>query len=73
LAMGWIVAFLLPELRAASSPTSVALLLAGGICYSLGALVYLLERIPWFHALWHLFVLGGAGCHIFAVLALLNR
>lgn len=36
--------------------------LAGGVTYTLGAVVYMLKRLPFHHALWHLFVLGGSVC-----------
>jgi len=45
----------------------VYLIIAGGACYTLGVLFYLLRRMPYNHAVWHLFVLGGAVCHFLAV------
>lgn len=42
-------------------------LFAGGIVYSLGALVYVVKQVPFNHALWHCFVLGGALCHYVAI------
>jgi hemolysin III len=70
LVMGWLVAFFFVELRAVSDPRVTALLVAGGVAYSVGALVYVFESIPWFHTLWHLFVLAGAACHFFSVLTM---
>ncbi|MDP3178760.1 MAG: hemolysin III family protein [Spirochaetaceae bacterium] len=72
LVMGWLVAFFFAELRSVADPRVTALLLAGGIAYSVGALVYVFESIPWFHTLWHVFVLAGAGCHFFSVLIMLS-
>ena len=40
----------------------------GGLCYTLGAVVYLFKRVPYHHAVWHLAVLGGAICHFFGIL-----
>jgi len=40
---------------------------AGGIVYTTGVIFYLIKRIPFNHAIWHLFVLGGSACHFFAV------
>ena len=45
---------------------------AGGVCYSLGAVLYLLKRpnlsARWgFHELFHLFILAGSACHFAAV------
>ncbi|HKY94224.1 MAG TPA: hemolysin III family protein [Kiloniellales bacterium] len=45
----------------------VYLIIAGGACFTLGVLFYLLRRLPYNHAVWHLFVLGGAICHFLAV------
>jgi hemolysin III len=44
-------------------------LLAGGVSYTLGAVVFLLDsRVRYAHFVWHLFVLGGSTCHFFAAL-----
>ncbi|MBK9795132.1 MAG: hemolysin III family protein [Holophagaceae bacterium] len=43
-------------------------LFGGGLFYSLGAAIYSLEKLRYHHALWHLFVIGGSACHVFAVL-----
>ncbi|HUW41007.1 MAG TPA: hemolysin III family protein [Rectinemataceae bacterium] len=72
LAMGWLLAPYFGALRANLNGTSMALLLAGGLFYTLGAVFYSLKRIPWFHPVWHLFVLAGAACHVAAALAALS-
>jgi hemolysin III len=46
-------------------------LAAGGVLYSVGVIFYALQRIPYMHAIWHFFVLGGSICHYFAVLLFL--
>ncbi len=66
LAMGWLVVFAFRPLAAALHPTALALLVAGGISYSAGTVFYALKRVPWFHSVWHLFVLGGSTCHALA-------
>lgn len=71
LVMGWLLAPFLGEMRASLPSLSFALLLAGGISYTLGTVFFALDRIPWLHTLWHLSVLGGAACHFFSVLVLL--
>ena len=44
-------------------------LVAGGLAYTLGAVVFMLDnRLRYAHAVWHLFVLAGSTCHFFAVL-----
>ena len=50
-------------------PTSVmVLLIVGGGLYTVGTLFYMAKRIPYHHAIWHLFVLAAAICHYVAVL-----
>ena len=44
------------------------LLLAGGLCYTVGVRFYRWHRLRYHHAVWHLFVLGGIICHFLAVM-----
>lgn len=67
LAMGWLVIVAIKPLVAALPPGGVRLLVAGGLCYTGGAAFYLWKRLPYHHAIWHLFVLGGSACHWAAV------
>ena len=67
-AMGWIIVFALKPLVAELSAAGVRWLVAGGLCYTLGAGVYLFKRVPYHHAAWHLMVLAGSACHYFAIL-----
>ena len=46
---------------------SLLLLGLGGLIYSLGVIFYVAKRIPYNHAIWHLFVLGGSLCHFMAI------
>ncbi|WP_422011502.1 PAQR family membrane homeostasis protein TrhA [Roseateles sp.] len=69
LAMGWVVVFAAGPLMANVPATGLALLVAGGLSYTLGAFVFLLDnRVKYSHFVWHLFVLGGSVCHFFAAL-----
>ncbi len=78
LALGWIVIvpiwWMLPHMAA----SSLALLVAGGITYTAGAVVYAKKwPDPWpstfgHHEVWHLFVLGGAAFHFFFMVTLLD-
>ncbi len=74
LGMGWLAVFLLPKL--AITPWALGFLIAGGVAYSLGALVYAtkwpnpLPQQVGFHGLWHLFVLLGSLGMYLAVLFL---
>jgi hemolysin III len=67
--MGWLVLVVLRPLSGAVPPVALRLLVAGGLTYTLGAGFYLWKRLPYHHAIWHLFVLGGSACHFFAVVA----
>ena len=68
LVMGWLVVAVVGPLHRALPPSAFWLLFAGGLAYSLGAVFYLLDkRLPFGHAVWHLFVLGGGICHFLSV------
>lgn len=69
LAMGWVVVFAIGPLVERMPGAGLALLVAGGLSYTLGAVVFLLDnRLRYAHFVWHLFVLGGSVCHFFAAL-----
>ena len=68
LAMGWTIVFALKPLLDHMPAAGVRWLVAGGLCYTLGAVVYLFKRIKYHHAAWHLLVLAGSACHYFAIL-----
>ena len=67
LAMGWLVIVAIKPLFLSLSLTGFGWVLAGGLSYSFGVIFYAFDRISFFHAVWHLFVLGGSICHFFAV------
>jgi len=66
--MGWLGVIATKEMIANIPLGGLAWLAAGGAAYSLGVIFYALKKIPYMHAIWHLFVLGGSICHFFAVL-----
>lgn len=68
LAMGWMVVFMIQPVSAGIAPTGLWLLVAGGLCYTLGTVFYVFKRVPYFHMVWHLWVLAGSVCHFLAVL-----
>lgn len=68
LLMGWIIVIAAAPLGRALSTHGLYWLFAGGFFYSVGAGIYSLKRLPFHHALWHLFVVAGSACHVFAVL-----
>ncbi|WP_423127125.1 PAQR family membrane homeostasis protein TrhA [Gaoshiqia sp. Z1-71] len=70
-AMGWLVILaIVPVVRNVPN-TSLWFFLAGGISYTGGVAFYLRHHIPFFHLIFHLFILGGSVCHFFAFLFLL--
>ncbi len=66
--MGWSIVFLIGPLVERLPRAGIALLVAGGVVYTLGTLFYVAKRVKWMHAVWHLFVMGGSVCHFLAVL-----
>lgn len=60
LAMGWLVVFRLFELIAALDPVALALLVVGGLCYTIGTGFYVMKHIRYMHSVWHLWVLAGS-------------
>jgi hemolysin III len=72
-AMGWASALSAPALVASLPRAAVALVVAGGVTYTAGAIVYALRRpnplprVFGFHEIWHLFVLGGSALHYAAI------
>lgn len=68
LGMGWLALVAIGPMRQALPGTTLLWLLAGGLFYTVGTVFYLNRRMPYGHAVWHLFVLGGSVCHFAAVL-----
>jgi len=68
-AMGWVCLVAVRPMMEHIGPAGLALLAAGGVAYTVGAVFYLLDgRYRYAHFIWHLFVLGGSGLHFAAVL-----
>ncbi len=65
--MGWICIIALKPMLVLLSPGALALLAAGGVLYTAGTVFYSWERIPYSHAVWHLFVVAGSVCHYLAI------
>lgn len=66
--MGWLVIIALKPLLSAVPVGGMIWLGIGGLTYTLGVIFYLWEGVPFNHAIWHLFVLGGSVCHFFCIL-----
>ena len=67
LAMGWLSLIVVYQLAMNIDIGGLVLLALGGVIYSLGVIFYVAKRIPYNHAIWHLFVLAGCACHFFAI------
>ncbi len=67
LALGWAALVVLDPLISSVSSDVLLLLGIGGVFYTVGVVFYLWERLPYHNAIWHSFVLIGAGVHYFAV------
>ena len=68
LALGWIALLVIGPLLLAMSGLTAAAIVAGGVLYTGGITFHLWENLPFQNAIWHVFVLGAAGCHYLAVL-----
>ncbi len=66
--MGWVVVIAFKELWVSLPMGGIFWLIGGGVTYTLGVIFYAWEKLPYNHAIWHLFVLGGSLCHFFAIL-----
>lgn len=67
IALGWLVIVAIKPLLGAVPTGGVAWLVAGGLLYTFGVVFYAWRRIPYHHAIWHLFVMAGSFCHFLAV------
>lgn len=68
LVMGWLVVVAIEPLVASLHPDGLLLLVLGGLAYTVGVVFYAAERIPYHHAVWHLFVMAGSTLHFSCVL-----
>jgi hemolysin III len=67
LGMGWLVVGMLRSFIERLPHDSLLLLVAGGLVYSIGAVVHAIGRVPYHNAAWHVLVLVGAGMHLAAL------
>ncbi|MBE7045682.1 MAG: hemolysin III family protein [Ruminococcaceae bacterium] len=66
--MGWGIVFTIRPIAQQVGTQGTALLVAGGIVYTLGIIFYVLKKYRYMHSVWHLFVLGGSVCHYLSIL-----
>lgn len=67
LCLGWGVVWFIPQLIQALAGPGLALLAAGGICYTVGCVFYVLKKIRYMHSIFHVLVLAGSVCHFLAI------
>jgi len=68
IAMGWVGVVAFRPLLTSLGPAGLSLVAGGGIVYTLGVVAYAWRALPYHHAIWHAFVLGGSALHVLAVL-----
>ena len=69
LGMGWLVLIAAVPLFERVPTQGIVWLVAGGLAYTLGVVFFVLDtRVKYAHAIWHLFVVAGTGCHTVAVM-----
>ncbi|MFD1206136.1 hemolysin III family protein [Sporosarcina contaminans] len=66
--MGWLILFGIKPLYENLHMAGFILLVAGGVLYTVGAIFYAWRKLPYNHAIWHLFVLAGSAAMYFSVL-----
>jgi len=66
-AMGWLIIFALNPLIDNLSTPGLQWLFAGGVSYTIGAIFFMLNRIPFNHAIFHVFVLLGTFAHFVSI------
>jgi hemolysin III len=71
IAMGWLVLVAIKPMWQSFDAWTLGWLFAGGISYTLGTYFYHRESIPYSHAIWHMFVIGGSVCHFVSVSTLI--
>ncbi len=69
--MGWMCLVAFRAMIANVPPAGLVMLILGGVVYTAGVAFYAWEKLPYNHAIWHLFVLGGSILHYFAIVTLL--
>ncbi len=66
--MGWLSIIAFKEMINNIPHLSIILIIMGGLSYTVGVIFYIWRKLPYNHAVWHIFVLSGSVFHYFAVL-----
>ena len=67
LALGWLSILFIKQILLTTSFKFIVFLLIGGVLYSLGTIFYMDRKIPYNHAIWHLFVLAASVAHFIGI------
>ena len=67
LIMGWLIVFDFSYLSEMIGTNGIWFLFLGGMSYTIGIVFYAIDKIPYNHVIWHLFVLSGAIFHFFMI------
>jgi len=65
--MGWLALLIIDDMQHFLTDQCLTLLIAGGVSYTVGALFYALKQVRYTHAIWHIFVLLGAGLQFLSI------
>ncbi|MDD9267927.1 hemolysin III family protein [Paenibacillus sp. GCM10023248] len=66
--MGWLIVVAFKPLYTNLPLGGIVWLVAGGLLYTFGSIFYVWRRIPYHHAIWHIFVLAGSACHFISII-----
>ena len=67
LVMGWMAVITIPQMMELMPAATLYGIALGGLSYTLGVVFYAWRRLPYHHAIWHLFVIGGSVAHFWAI------
>lgn len=67
IAMGWMIVFAIKPLYELLQFDGFTVLLAGGLLFTFGSIFYAWRKLPYNHAIWHLFVIGGCACMVVCI------
>ena len=70
--MGWAIAFAPSDFYSSLTTATIVLIIVGGVLYTIGVGFYLMKKVKYSHAIWHLFVLAASICHYIAILLAIN-
>ena len=68
--MGWLSVFAFHEMLQHMSKRAILFLILGGVFYTTGVVFYVWKKLPYNHAIWHVFVLAGSAFHFFSIISL---